>query len=162
MAAKIRKGDNVIVLAGRDRGRTGEVIEVRPDEGRALVRGVRVTIIVPGTTDFHVLDRINHYYVEMFSKLGANCFFGGEMNHAKAMLIDERVGTVGSQNLDTLSFAWNAEAGIFFDDPRMVRDLNAIVNKWKMGARAFTAGAYPARWYDALLAFFVRLFQRIP
>ncbi|HEY6992796.1 MAG TPA: KOW motif-containing protein, partial [Xanthobacteraceae bacterium] len=30
MAAKIRKGDKVIVLAGRDRGRTGEVIEVRP------------------------------------------------------------------------------------------------------------------------------------
>src|SRR5262249_24185510 len=40
MAAKIRKGDKVVVLTGRDRGRTGEVIEVRPDEGRALVRGV--------------------------------------------------------------------------------------------------------------------------
>ena len=42
MAAKIRKGDKVIVLAGRDRGRTGEVIEVRPDEGCALVRGVNM------------------------------------------------------------------------------------------------------------------------
>ena len=31
MAAKIRKGDKVIVLVGRDKGRTGEVIEVRPD-----------------------------------------------------------------------------------------------------------------------------------
>jgi large subunit ribosomal protein L24 len=41
MAAKIRKGDKVIVLAGRDRGRTGEVIEVRA-EGRALVRGVNL------------------------------------------------------------------------------------------------------------------------
>ena len=39
MAAKIRKGDKVVVLAGRDKGRTGEVIEVRPAEGRALVRG---------------------------------------------------------------------------------------------------------------------------
>ena len=37
MAAKIRKGDKVIVLAGRDKGRTGEVIEVRPDESRAFV-----------------------------------------------------------------------------------------------------------------------------
>src|ERR1700681_2762506 len=44
MAAKIRKGDKVIVLTGRDKGRTGEVIKVRPDEERALVRGVnRVT-----------------------------------------------------------------------------------------------------------------------
>ena len=42
MAAKIRKNDKVIVLAGRDRGRTGEVIEVRPDEGRALVRGINM------------------------------------------------------------------------------------------------------------------------
>lgn len=40
MAAKIRKGDKVIVLTGRDKGRTGEVIEVRPTENRALVRGV--------------------------------------------------------------------------------------------------------------------------
>jgi large subunit ribosomal protein L24 len=42
MAAKIRKGDKVVVLAGRDRGRTGEVVEVRPSEGRAVVRGVNM------------------------------------------------------------------------------------------------------------------------
>jgi large subunit ribosomal protein L24 len=42
MAAKIRKGDKVIVLSGRDKGRSGEVIEVRPDEDRALVRGVNM------------------------------------------------------------------------------------------------------------------------
>jgi large subunit ribosomal protein L24 len=42
MAAKIRKGDKVIVLAGRDKGRAGEVIEVRPVEERALVRGVNL------------------------------------------------------------------------------------------------------------------------
>ena len=42
MAAKIRKGDKVIVLTGRDKGRTGEVVEVRPAEDRALVRGVNM------------------------------------------------------------------------------------------------------------------------
>jgi|SRR5262250_1463296 len=42
MAAKIRKGDKVIVLAGRDKGRTGEVIEVIPAASRALVRGINV------------------------------------------------------------------------------------------------------------------------
>ena len=42
MAAKIRKGDKVVVLTGRDKGRTGEVIAVRPAEGRALVRGVNM------------------------------------------------------------------------------------------------------------------------
>jgi len=42
MAAKIRKGDKVVVLTGRDKGRSGEVIEVRPSESRALVRGVNM------------------------------------------------------------------------------------------------------------------------
>jgi large subunit ribosomal protein L24 len=42
MGAKIRKGDKVIVLTGRDKGRTGEVIEVRPSDERALVRGVNM------------------------------------------------------------------------------------------------------------------------
>jgi large subunit ribosomal protein L24 len=42
MAARIRKGDTVIVITGRDKGKTGEVIEVRPTENRAVVRGVNV------------------------------------------------------------------------------------------------------------------------
>ena len=42
MAAKIRKGDKVVVLTGRDKGRTGEVFEVRPGENKALVRGVNL------------------------------------------------------------------------------------------------------------------------
>lgn len=39
---KIKKGDKVIVLTGRDKGKRGEVIQVRPKENRALVRGVNV------------------------------------------------------------------------------------------------------------------------
>ena len=42
MAAKIKKGDKVIVLTGRDKGRSGEVIEVRTREARALVRGINM------------------------------------------------------------------------------------------------------------------------
>ena len=42
MAAKIRKGDRVQVLAGRDRGRRGEVLVVMPKEDRALVQGVNM------------------------------------------------------------------------------------------------------------------------
>jgi large subunit ribosomal protein L24 len=39
MAAKIKKGDKVVVLAGRDKGKSGEVLRVIPDEGRAVVDG---------------------------------------------------------------------------------------------------------------------------
>lgn len=42
MAAKIRKGDRVIVLAGRDKGRTGDVLGVLPKENRALVQGINM------------------------------------------------------------------------------------------------------------------------
>ena len=42
MAAKIRKGDRVIVTTGRDRGKKGEVLKVFPKEDRALVSGVNV------------------------------------------------------------------------------------------------------------------------
>ena len=42
MAARIKKGDKVVVIAGRDKGRSGEVLEVRRAETRALVRGVNV------------------------------------------------------------------------------------------------------------------------
>jgi len=40
MAAKIKKGDKVVVIAGRDKGRKGEVQLVLPKEGRAVVSGV--------------------------------------------------------------------------------------------------------------------------
>ena len=42
MAAKIKKGDNVIVLTGKDKGRTGQVVKVLPSENRVVVQGVNM------------------------------------------------------------------------------------------------------------------------
>ena len=39
---KIRKGDKVVVLTGKDKGRTGEVVQVLPKEDRAVVRGINI------------------------------------------------------------------------------------------------------------------------
>ena len=41
-AAKIKKGDRVIVLSGKDKGRTGEVVKAMPKEGKVVVSGVNV------------------------------------------------------------------------------------------------------------------------
>lgn len=41
---KIRKGDKVVVLAGKDKGRTGEVLTVMPKEDKAVVRGVNMIV----------------------------------------------------------------------------------------------------------------------
>ncbi len=42
MAAKIRKGDRVVVLAGKDKGRQGPVTKVFPKEARVLVEGLNI------------------------------------------------------------------------------------------------------------------------
>jgi large subunit ribosomal protein L24 len=41
-AAKIKKGDSVVVRSGKDKGRTGTVLQVMPKEGKVLVQGVNV------------------------------------------------------------------------------------------------------------------------
>ena len=42
MAARIKKGDTVLVISGADRGKRGEVLRVRPTDNRAVVQGVNV------------------------------------------------------------------------------------------------------------------------
>ena len=44
MAAKLRKGDKVRVLAGKDKGRDGTIVSVDPKAGKAVVEGVNVAI----------------------------------------------------------------------------------------------------------------------
>ncbi|KFE36146.1 50S ribosomal protein L24 [Thioclava atlantica] len=44
MAAKLRKGDKVVVLAGKDKGKQGEITAVMPKVGKAVVDGVNVAI----------------------------------------------------------------------------------------------------------------------
>ncbi len=44
MAAKLRKGDSVVVLAGKDKGKKGDITRVMPKDNKALVAGVNVSI----------------------------------------------------------------------------------------------------------------------
>ena len=41
-AAKIKKGDSVVILAGKDKGRSGRVLQVMPKDGKVLVDGINV------------------------------------------------------------------------------------------------------------------------
>ena len=43
-AAKIRKGDRVVVLSGKDKGKTGEVVRSMPKDGKVVVSGVNVAV----------------------------------------------------------------------------------------------------------------------
>ncbi len=44
MAAKLKKGDRVVVITGRDKGKEGEITQVFPSEGRAIVSGVNMAV----------------------------------------------------------------------------------------------------------------------
>ncbi|MDQ3471595.1 MAG: 50S ribosomal protein L24 [Pseudomonadota bacterium] len=44
MAQKIRKGDTVVVLSGKDKGKTGEVVRAIPKDGKVIVSGVNVAV----------------------------------------------------------------------------------------------------------------------
>lgn len=44
MAAKLKKGDTVIVLSGKDKGKTGEIVSVDPKAGKAVVDGINIAI----------------------------------------------------------------------------------------------------------------------
>jgi large subunit ribosomal protein L24 len=44
MAAKLKKGDRVVVLTGRDKGKQGDILRVIPKDGRAVVSGINMVI----------------------------------------------------------------------------------------------------------------------
>ncbi|MAQ86377.1 50S ribosomal protein L24 [Psychromarinibacter halotolerans] len=44
MAAKLKKGDKVVVLSGKDKGKEGEIVSVDPKAGKAVVEGINVAI----------------------------------------------------------------------------------------------------------------------
>ncbi|SEN22551.1 LSU ribosomal protein L24P [Pseudorhodobacter antarcticus] len=44
MAAKLKKGDKVVVLTGKDKGKEGEISSVNPDAGKAIVDGINMAI----------------------------------------------------------------------------------------------------------------------
>ncbi|MCV6596522.1 MAG: 50S ribosomal protein L24 [Mangrovicoccus sp.] len=44
MAAKLKKGDKVVVLAGKDKGKEGEITQVMPKAGKAVVEGINIAI----------------------------------------------------------------------------------------------------------------------
>ena len=60
MAAKIKKGDKVMVLTGKDKGKTGDVLQVFPTDNRVLVSGVNIAkrhTKAQGATEGGIIDK---------------------------------------------------------------------------------------------------------
>ncbi len=129
---------------------------------QAVLRGVLVEIIIPKNTDHgFYLDRVNYFYINKLSRLGVKIYLDNKMNHAKALLVDNKEGIVGSQNLDFLSFDWNTEIGVFFNDKGNVKKLQNILEQWKKESRLFHLEKFKTKWQDYLIAPILRIFYRI-
>ena len=128
---------------------------------QAVLRGVRVEVIVPQFTDYYFIDRVNYFFMYKLSRLGVNIYLEKKMNHAKLMIIDEREGMVGSQNLDYLSFDLNSEVGIFFNEIKTVKKLLDIFEIWKKDTVLFDYKNQKPKLIDYLLSPIISVFNRI-
>ncbi len=127
----------------------------------AVNRGINVEIIIPKDTDIKPLNRINYLNACRLSAAGVKMYFTKNMNHAKIMLIDNKEGLIGSQNLDILSFSTNVEAGIFFQQKDLVRDLAEIIKKWKRKSEELNLEKITPSFLDKLSIFFLRIFYPV-
>jgi len=127
----------------------------------AVGRGVVVSIIFPARTDPKVADIPNYYNADLLSSCGIDFYAQDQMNHAKALLVDDKEGMIGSQNIDALSFDFNQEAGVFFSKKDMVLDLKKIITRWKKESTPFKEIKWQKRWYYPFIAFLVKIFQPI-
>ncbi len=127
----------------------------------AILRGVKVEIFVPTKTDYYIVDRVNFFNMHRLAKRGVIFYLSPTMNHAKIMVIDEKEAMVGSQNLDFLSFGWNAEAGIFLKDLQAVSSVLDILKDWKSKSFHFDFKNYKPKIIDYIFFPFISFFNRI-
>lgn len=128
---------------------------------QAVLRGVKVEVLVPKTTNHYWVNRVNYFFMFKLSKLGINFYLEPQMNHAKAVIIDNKEGIVGSHNLDFLSFEVNAEVGIFLKDLDVVEKLVKIMTDWKKDSVLFDALYYKPKVIDYILSPIISLFLKI-
>ncbi len=128
---------------------------------QAILRGVRVKILIPRVTNHFLMDRVSRFFMQKLSLLGVEFYLLPLMNHAKVMVVDGKEGMVGSNNLDFLSFEWNSEVGVFFQDAPVVQQLLQITKDWEKDSILFDSKLYKMRWFDYILSPFIAFFTRI-
>ena len=109
-ARAIARFKTMELLRTRKRDRQMLSVETLAALEAAAARGVAVTLILPGQTDFWVVFHVGRSYYERLLRAGVRIFERqGVILHAKTVLIDGVWATVGSTNLDWRSFLHNHE-----------------------------------------------------
>jgi len=126
---------------------------------RWLIRSLRAAANRGVKIDVFIANIAHRVFADSLKGI-LTIYFIPEMNHAKVLLIDNRDGLVGSNNIDAQSFDFNLEASISFRRKDMVGDLRTILERWKKLAVPFNPHAL-LRWYYYFLGFFIRIIQPI-
>lgn len=125
---------------------------------RAVERGVAVEALLPQKTDVAILDAANWIFTEELSDK-IKFRFLPEMIHAKVLLIDDKEGMVGSNNITAQSFDFNLETGIIFQQKDMIMDLKEILEKWRVSAMPYDQLPAWHPWYYSIAKFFIKLIR---
>lgn len=84
---------------------------------KAVGRGVRVRVLLPLKSDVWLADVLAESTIHTLSKHGVEVYgYEGSILHAKTAVVDGHWVTIGSHNLDALSWAYNLECNVFCDD----------------------------------------------
>lgn len=102
---------------------------------RAVVRGARVRLLLPSKSDVALADFLARPWVSVLDELGVEVYaYERGMLHAKTAVVDGARVTVGSHNLDTLSWAYNLECNVFVDDEAFGRRATDVFEEDLAGA----------------------------
>lgn len=127
----------------------------------AIRRGVKVEIFVPENVDLKIMNVLNYNYMNKLHPLGIKFNLLRKMNHAKLLIIDEAEGLLGSQNINLVSFQMDAEAGIFFKNKKLIKELLNAITEWEKDSFLFKPYYRKMRIIDYIVVFLMKILKPI-
>lgn len=102
----------------------------------AIRSGIEVRIAIPQMPDHPFVYRATEYYVQQLLKAGARIYsYQNGFMHAKTIVVDNMITSVGSANWDIRSFKLNFEANAFMYDPKVAEQIIATIKNDLKDAR---------------------------
>ena len=127
----------------------------------AIRRGVIVEILIPKKGDWRIMNLLNYRYMHNLHLSGIHFYLFKKMNHSKLLLIDNKEGLIGSQNIDLFSFRLNTEVGIFFREKKLLHEVEQVVTNWKRDSEKFEPTKYKMKISDYLILAILKILHPI-